>query len=101
MVFIEHAHDVDADDLLGPPRERQGAKESLATGYLTTALADGDWHDSARLKTVAGAVGISEPTLETSRADARGRAQAGGIPVLDLVEAPSWLTPLPPNLSQL
>jgi hypothetical protein len=49
MVFVETADDIDGADILG----NGAAKGDDAKTYLRAALNDGEWHDSAGLKTLS------------------------------------------------
>lgn len=60
--FVEFADDVDAADVLAPPRT--AGKTERAQAFLTAALSDGDWHESAVLKEQAEEQQISERTLK-------------------------------------
>jgi hypothetical protein len=62
MVFVEFADDIDANDVLASPA--RDTRTDAAETFLAAALADGDWHDSAGLKSLAGAQMISERTLK-------------------------------------
>jgi hypothetical protein len=65
MTFVECADDVDGADLLAPQTPSAGAnKELRAVEFLVASLRDGEWHDSAGLKALAGSQGISERTLK-------------------------------------
>jgi AAA domain len=63
MVFVEHAGDVDGDDLLGP-RDRSDGKTSRSEDFLRLLLADGEWHESGGLKRLAAAAGLNERTVQ-------------------------------------
>lgn len=67
IFYVEDAAGIDLADLLaeGGANGRDGAqpKTAAAVKFLEHALADREWHDSAGLKTLAGATGISERTL--------------------------------------
>jgi archaellum biogenesis ATPase FlaH len=79
MVFLEYANDVDGDDLLGP-RERKDEKTTTAMAFLAEALRDGEWHDSAGLKMLAGSAGISERTLQLASQDLDVEIERKGFP---------------------
>jgi hypothetical protein len=79
MVFLEYANDVDSDNLLGP-RERKDEKTTTAMAFLAEALRGGDWHDSARLKVLAGSAGIRERTLQLAAQDLNVEHERKGFP---------------------
>jgi hypothetical protein len=60
----EVAAGVDRNTLLGSTRRDAGVRVSDAAEWLEAMLADGEWHDSVGLKSLAGAQGISERTLQ-------------------------------------
>jgi hypothetical protein len=65
MRFLEHADDVDRNDVLSERDRREGGeKTSDAVAFVTDALKDGAWHDSAGLKKLAAAQHISERSLQ-------------------------------------
>jgi hypothetical protein len=61
MEFVEIAEDVSREDVLANRAGVEKLDEAIA--FLKDTLADGDWHDSAGLVTLAGAQKISERTL--------------------------------------
>ena len=77
MRFVEKATDVDRGSVLAAPAERKGA---TAVTFLATALDDGDWHDSAGLKELAGAQGISDRTLKRAAAEIEVEQERRGFP---------------------
>jgi archaellum biogenesis ATPase FlaH len=79
MVFVEHASDVDGDDLLGP-RERSEGKTSRAEGFLGFLLADGEWHESVELKRIAAAAGLNERTVQRGAQDLQVEVKRRGFP---------------------
>jgi hypothetical protein len=79
MQFVEVAADVSRDDVLG--MGSTGAeKRDDATVFLKYALADGDWHDSAGVKTLAGAQSISERTLKRAAHELDVEHERRGFP---------------------
>jgi hypothetical protein len=79
MVFVEHASDVDGDDLLGP-RERSEGKTSRAEDFLAFLLADGEWHESGELKKIAAAAGLNERTVQRGAQDLEVEVKRKGFP---------------------
>jgi archaellum biogenesis ATPase FlaH len=79
MAFVEYATDVDSEDLLGP-RDRGDRKEDHAAAFLAVVLLDGDWHDSAGLKTIAASTGIRERTLQLAAGDLGVEHERRGFP---------------------
>jgi AAA domain len=79
MVFVEHASDVDGDDLLAP-RERSDRKEDRAGAFLEQALADDEWHDSAGLKKLATTAGVKERTLQLAAQELEVEHDRRGFP---------------------
>jgi hypothetical protein len=75
MRYVEDATGIDLADLLaeaGSTPHGGQPKTTRAVELLADLLADGEWHDSAGLKTLIGAHGISEPTVKRA-------AQALGV----------------------
>jgi hypothetical protein len=79
MVFVEHAEDVDAGDVLRP-RAASVSPGHEAALFLLRALADGAWHDSVGLKTLAGAQKVSERTLQRAAKDLGVESERRGFP---------------------
>lgn len=75
LVYVEDADDVDRDDVLGDHRSAPRTTEAIE--FLRDALADGDWHDSAGLKTLAP---VSEPTLKRAAQELRVEYDSRGFP---------------------
>lgn len=75
MVFVEIADDVDGADVLAPP-ERVG-KTGEAESWLEDMLADGEWHDSAGLKSLST---HSERTLKRAAQELRVESERRGFP---------------------
>ena len=89
MVFVEHAEDVDADDLLGPrSRGDESSKERRAVGFLVTHLAGGDWHPSADVKAAAATEGITERTLQRAQQDLAIKVDRQGFPAVTVWRVP-------------
>jgi AAA domain/Bifunctional DNA primase/polymerase, N-terminal/Primase C terminal 1 (PriCT-1) len=81
IVFVEDAEDVSRQDVLAQRGERGAEKLDEAIAFLKAALADGDWHESEGLKTIArGAVGASERTLKRALQTLDGEAERRGFP---------------------
>ena len=73
MVYVEDAAGLDLAELLAESSSNgRRSKLDQAAELLAEMLADGDWHDSAGLKSLIGAQGISEPTVKRA-------AQAIGV----------------------
>jgi hypothetical protein len=64
MTFVEFAEDVNGDDLLAPRKAGGAGKELLAVQLLMQMLGDGQWHDSAGVKKLAAAQGVSDRTIK-------------------------------------
>jgi hypothetical protein len=102
MVFVEVADDIDGAELLGP---RNGAdeatKELQAATFLVETLADCDWHDSAGLKKLAGAQGISARTLQRAAQELSVEYDERGFPRSTWWRLPSRATTTPAPMAQL
>jgi hypothetical protein len=68
MEFVEIADDVSREDVLAS-RPAGDAKLDKAIAFLREVLADGEWHDSVGLVTLAGAQKIFERTLRRAALD--------------------------------
>jgi hypothetical protein len=79
MVFLEFADDVDSADVL-VRRGDSDDKTANAVNFLMAMLADGGWHESARLKELAGAAGISERTLQRAAQSQNVEVDRRGVP---------------------
>jgi hypothetical protein len=90
MVFVEKATDIDASTVLLAPSEK---KSTRATTLLASMLGDGDWHDSDGLKTLAGASGISERTLQRAANELGVETQRRG----DFQPTTEWRLPVAPR----
>jgi AAA domain len=96
MRYIEDAGDVDRADVLAEARTvRAEGQLGRALLFLIDTLADGDWHDSAGLKTLAGAQGISEPTLKRAAQELDVEHERRGFPSTTWWRHGSRLTPVP------
>ncbi len=97
MRYLEDAGDVDRADVLAEARTaaRGEGQLSRALLYLIAALADGDWHDSAGLKALAGAQGISEPTLKRAARELDVEHERRGFPGSTCWRLASRLMPVP------
>jgi AAA domain len=80
MVFLEVADDVDGADVLAPHTGGDDTKTARAEDFLAASIADGEWHDSAGLKTIAGAAGITERTLQRAAKDLDVETDRRGFP---------------------
>jgi AAA domain/Toprim-like len=82
--FLELAFDVERGDLLGGRTARDDGADmaTLVTAllFLADALRDGEWHDSAGLKTIAGAQGISLRTLQRAATELDVEHENRGFP---------------------
>lgn len=76
MVFVEVANDIDGSEVL----HTKSPKSGNARAFLAQALADGDWHDSAGLKTLASGIGISQRTLVRAANDLQVETERRGFP---------------------
>jgi AAA domain len=88
MVFVEYATDVDASAVLGAQVSDESSKELAAAGFLVKQLAGGDWHESAPLKHVASADGISERTLQRAKLDLGVEDKREGFPAISYWRLP-------------
>jgi hypothetical protein len=79
MVFVEYANDVDRNDLL-VPRERSEGKATRAENLLAFLLADGEWHESSKLKEFATAAGLNERTVQRGAQDLEVEVDRRGFP---------------------
>jgi hypothetical protein len=81
MRYLEDAADVDRNGVLDEPR-RDAGDEKLAQAlvFLVRSLDDGGWHDSAGLKVLAGATGISERTLKRAAVELGVEYERRGFP---------------------
>jgi hypothetical protein len=77
MVFLEHADDVDGGDVLAP---RADDKTGRAVALLREMLADGEWHESAGMKKLSGAVGISDRTVQLAAQSLDVESERRGFP---------------------
>lgn len=97
MEFVEVADGVSHNDVLA---SRPATVERLedAIEFLTDALRDGDWHDSAGLKTLAGAQRIAERTLKRAAQELDAEHERRGFPSSTWWRLPQLGQPLTPNL---
>jgi hypothetical protein len=95
MVFVELAEDVDSANVL-VSRSAGTDKTTQATTFLAGALWDGEWHDSAGLKTLAGAGGISERTLKRAANELEVEVDRRGFPASTWWRLASQANPTPP-----
>ncbi len=77
LEFVEIAEGVLREDVLAPATIE---KTDAAMLFLEDALADGDWHDSAGLKTLAAAGMISERTLKRAAQELEVEHERRGFP---------------------
>jgi hypothetical protein len=99
MEFVEIADDVSREDVLA---SRPAGVEKLdeAIAFLKDVLADGDWHDSAGLVTLAGAQKISERTLRRAALDElEVEHERRGFPSTTWWRLPSHAMPSPQDLA--
>jgi hypothetical protein len=99
MEFVEIAEDVSREDVLA---SRPGSEEKLdkAIAFLKDTLAEGDWHDSAGLVTLAGAQKISERTLRRAALDElEVEHERRGFPSTTWWRLPSHAKPSPQDLA--
>jgi hypothetical protein len=99
MRYVEDADDVDRDHVLADHRDRQNSdeKHSAAILFLVGTLDDGEWHDSAGLKTLAGARGIAERTLKRAAQELGVEYDSRGWPRSTWWRHPSRAMPPPPR----
>jgi hypothetical protein len=97
MAFVEIAAGVDRNDVLAP---RPAAADQLdaATVFLSDALRDGDWHDSAGLKQLAAAQKIAERTLKRAAQELEAEHERRGFPATTWWRLPQSGQPFPPNV---
>jgi KaiC/GvpD/RAD55 family RecA-like ATPase len=95
IVFVEVADDVDSADVLGPSRE---TKTGRAEDLLALLLADGEWHDSATLRPVAEAAGVSARTLQRAAHDLDVEHDRRGFPASTYWRLPTVAPTLTPKL---
>jgi hypothetical protein len=81
MVFVQHAPEVDGDQVLAP-RIGRGTQSDAAREFLRGALADGSWHDSSGLKTFAQASDISDRTLKRAAKELGVEQKRQGYPAV-------------------
>jgi hypothetical protein len=79
MIFVEHAPEVDGDDVLAS-RSGRGAQGTAAIEFLQRSLADDLWHDSAGVKKLAAASQIPERTLGRAAHELRVETKRAGFP---------------------
>jgi hypothetical protein len=94
MMFVEFAEDVDGADVLARRGESED-KTTRATEFLNEALADHEWHDSAGLKKLAGAAGISERTLQRAAQSLNVESERREFPSSTWWRIPPCATALP------
>jgi AAA domain len=81
MIFVEDAGELVLADLLAEiSANGVQAKAARALELLADLLADGCWHDSAGLKTLIGAHGISEPTIKRAAQELGVESERCGFP---------------------
>ena len=79
-------------ELLGATRREESPHQDEAVTFLKDVLADKGWHDSAGLKTLADAQGISERTLHRGRVDLDLDVERRGFPA-----STWWRLPVAPD----
>jgi hypothetical protein len=96
MRYLDDAGDVDRANVLAEPRAGRGEGQlGRAVVFLVNALADSDWHDSAGLNTLAGAQGISEPTLKRAAQELDVEHERRGFPSRTHWRLASRISPSP------
>jgi AAA domain len=102
MTFVEIADDVESADVLGP-RQRTATDSKLlrAALLLHGLLGDGKWHDSAGLKVLAGAQGITRRTLERAAQEIEVEHERRGFPSTTHWRLPSRAGGSPKDVAQL
>jgi hypothetical protein len=99
MEFVEIAEDVSREDVLANRSGIEKMDEAIA--FLKDTLADGDWHDSAGLVTLAAAAQrISERTLRRAALDElQVEHERRGFPSTTWWRLPSHANPSPQDLA--
>jgi hypothetical protein len=77
IVFVEDADDVDPETILVSGRPRDDRKLERAVDFLAATLADGEWHDSAGLKKLAG---LHERMLQRAAQELEVEQERRGFP---------------------
>lgn len=95
MVFVELT-DLSADDVLGRDTSADG-KTDHAVQMLWGMLRDGEWHESAGLKKLAGALGVTERTLKRAAQDLAVEVERRGFPSVTWWRLPLVGPTEPPN----
>lgn len=90
MVFVEHATDVDGEELLAP---RKANKTEGAQQALRSMLADGEWHESDGLKKLLAAQELSGRTVQRAAKDLGVEVDHRGFP-----QKTWWRLPFAPSL---
>ena len=81
MVFLEDAAGLELSELLAESSSNgRQPKTAQAEELLVAMLEDGDWHDSAGLKPLIGAQGISERTLQRASQALNVESERRGFP---------------------
>lgn len=99
LVDAEQTSGRTVEELLSDRNGNEAAsKVEVAEDWLRDALADGDWHDSAGLKTLAAAAEISERTLKRAAQTLNVESERRGFPSSTFWRLPgSRATPQPPK----
>jgi AAA domain len=99
MQFVEIAEGVSRDDVLAT-RSAGAEKLDKAVAYLQGMLADGEWHDSDGLITLAGAAHLSERTLRRAAfAELKVEHERRGFPSSTWWRLASHAKPSPQELA--
>ena len=77
MTFVEIAEDVVGADILGPTKP---TKTETAETLLNMLLADGEWHESSRVKQLLTAAGYSDRTTQRAAKDLGVQDDRRGFP---------------------
>jgi AAA domain/Bifunctional DNA primase/polymerase, N-terminal len=99
MEFVEVAEDVSREDVLAP-HPAGPEKLDKAVSFLRGMLADGEWHDSEGLVTLAGAAQVSERTLRRAALEElKVEHERRGFPSSTWWRLPSHAKPSPEDLA--
>jgi hypothetical protein len=86
---------VDGADILAPRTSDGDGKTARAEDFLAASLADGEWHDSAGLKTIAATAGVSDRTLQRAAKDLDVETDRRGFPASTWWRLPQSRQPYP------
>lgn len=96
LVYVGFAEGVHAADVL-QRRDDVAVKLTGAALFLHDALLDGEWHESAGLKKIAGAQGISERTLKRAAKELNVEYEKRDFPMTTWWRLPGRATPAGPT----